>query len=430
VGRDLSENSLTLRILFIVPYTPNLIRVRSYNLIRQLAARGHKVTVLTLYASESERADSEALQAFCHRVVALPLARWRSLWNSLLAVPTGVPLQSAYCWQPALARRLNELINGHPEPSAYDIVHVEHLRGARYGLSLLHRRRSGTAPIPVVWDSVDCISLLFRRAAKESKDGFGRWVTRFELGRTEQYEGWLAQQFDHVLLTSPLDRDSLTALVPATRLPAPVSVLANGVDLDYFKPGAGARREPATIVVSGKMSYHANVAMALFLVEDIMPHVWAARPDVKVTIVGKDPPREILSLAQNPAVTVTGTVADLRPYLQQATIAAAPITYGAGVQNKILEAMACATPVVATPQAIAALAAELGRDLLVAQEPAELAELILDLLQDSNRRDAIGRAGRAFVENHHDWAVVTAQLEQIYQKVIERSRMMWREPAS
>jgi glycosyltransferase involved in cell wall biosynthesis len=168
------------------------------------------------------------------------------------------------------------------------------------------------------------------------------------------------------------------------------------------------------------MSYHANISMALFLVDEIMPHVWAGRPEVKVTIVGKDPAREVMALAQNPAVTVTGTVPDVRPYLQQATIAAAPITYGAGIQNKILEAMACAAPVVATPQAIAALTAKAGQDLLVAQEPAALADLILTLLQDVNRQEAIGRAGRAFVEAQHDWAVVTGRLEQIYNEVINQ----------
>lgn len=96
-----------MNILFIVPYVPNLIRVRPYNLIRHLAAHGHEVTVLTLWSTEAERADAEALKQHCHRVVALPLPRWRSLWNCLRALPTPVPLQAVYCWQPALARRLD-----------------------------------------------------------------------------------------------------------------------------------------------------------------------------------------------------------------------------------------------------------------------------------------------------------------------------------
>jgi glycosyltransferase involved in cell wall biosynthesis len=170
------------------------------------------------------------------------------------------------------------------------------------------------------------------------------------------------------------------------------------------------------------MSYHANITMTRFLVEEIMPHVWASRPDVKVTIVGKDPAREVMTLAQNPAVTVTGTVADIRPYLQRATLAAAPVTYGVGIQNKVLEAMACATPVVATPQVVTALTAVAGRDLLVAQEPVEFARAVLALLQDDTRREAIGRAGRAYVESHHDWAAITVRLEHIYCRFMNQSR--------
>ena len=410
-----------MHIFFIVPYIPNLIRVRPYNLLRQLTARGHKVTVLTLYANESERADVTSLQEYCHQVIALPIPRWRSLWNCLLALPTGAPLQSAYCWQPALIRQLDQLMNVDSEQQPFDVIHVEHLRGARYGLYLQQQKTGVNGNIPIVWDSVDCISLLFKRAAKDSNNRFGRWVSRLELGRTERYEGRLAQQFDHVLFTSRVDKNALEALVPPNGKPTSLSVLGQGVDLDYFKPADIIKREPATVVVTGKMSYHANISMALFLVDEIMPHVWASRPEVKVTIVGKDPAREVLALAQNPAVTVTGTVADVRPYLQQATIAAAPITYGAGIQNKILEAMACAAPVVATPQAIAALTAKAGRDLLVAQEPAALADLMLTLLQDVSRQEAIGRAGRTFVEAQHDWAAVTVRLEQIYNKVISQS---------
>ena len=411
-----------MRILFIVPYTPNLIRVRPYNLIQQLAARGHEVTVLTLFANESERADVESLRAYCHQVIALPMPRWRSLWNCLLALPTGAPLQSVYCWQPALIKQLDQLVNIKSGQQPFDVIHVEHIRGAKYGLYLQQQAKAFNNHIPIVWDSVDCISLLFKRAAKDSKNGFGRWASRFDLRRTERYEGWLAQQFDHTLFTSPVDKNALEELIPSRPKPKTLSVLGQGVDLDYFKPDESLKREPSTLVVSGKMSYHANIAMVLFLVEKIMPHVWESKPDTKVTIVGKDPAREILALAQNSAVTVTGTVADVRPYLQQATIAAAPITYGAGVQNKILEAMACAAPVVATPQATAALTAKAGRELLIAREPTALADMILTLLQDASRREAIGRAGRTFVETQHDWAAVTARLEKIYTEVIKQKQ--------
>ena len=134
---------------------------------------------------------------------------------------------------------------------------------------------------------------------------------------------------------------AVSAVNPAVKSRSHITVLPNGVDLDYFCPSPEPRR-PATVVISGKMSYHANVTAALHLVEGIMPLVWRERPGVKVTIVGANPPRPIRQLAQRfpGQVEVTGTVPDVRPYLRRASLAAAPVPYGAGIQNKVLEAMA------------------------------------------------------------------------------------------
>ena len=392
-----------MNILFIVPYVPNLIRTRPYNLIRHLSERGNQVTVLTVWANEQERAEIEHLKQLCYRVQAVHVSSQRSLLNCVRAIPTRVPFQSVFSWQPELVAHLN----GH---SPYDVVHVEHLRGVRYGLHLKAQTR-----LPVVWDSVDCISHLFRQAAAQSKNFVGRVRSRFELRRTEWYESWLLDKFEHVVVTSPLDKQTLTSLKRANgTLPAPISVLGNGVDNSYFSPDITVAREPATLIVSGKMSYHANVTMTMHLVENIMPHVWARRPEVKLWIVGKDPAREIRALAENPSITVTGTVNDIRPYLRRATVAVTPVTYGAGVQNKVLEAMACATPVITTPQAISAIQAVPGRDLLAVEDPILFAETILRLLCNPAQQKAIGQAGRSYVETYHHWTSITTKLEKIY----------------
>ncbi|MCP5096000.1 MAG: glycosyltransferase [Chloroflexi bacterium] len=395
-----------MKVLFVIPYVPNLVRVRPYNLIRNIAARGYEVTLFTVWSSEQEKADIEHLKTFCHEVHAVQMPVWRSLSNCLTAVPTQTPLQSVYSWEP----KLIEHLNGH---SPYDVVHVEHLRGSRYGLYLKEHTH-----LPVVWDSVDCISHLFQQAAQKSKNPVGRLRSRFELGRTRHYEGWLLDKFDHVLVTSPIDKQSLLALKPDEVEAAPITVLQNGVDVDYFHVDPEMKREPATLVISGKMSYHANVSMVMHLAQDIMPHVWKQRPDVKLWIVGKDPTREIQALAEkHTAVTVTGTVPDLRPYLQQATIAVTPITYGAGIQNKVLEAMACGTPVVTTPKAISAIQAVPERDLMVAGDPVNFAETILDLLDEPETQRLMGLAARQYVETHHHWLNIAAHLEKIYHAV-------------
>jgi glycosyltransferase involved in cell wall biosynthesis len=177
-------------------------------------------------------------------------------------------------------------------------------------------------------------------------------------------------------------------------------------------------RDPATLVISGKMSYHANVSMVLHLVEKILPHVWRSRPDARLLIVGKDPTREIQALGEHPAITVTGTVPDLPPYLQRATVAVAPITYRAGIQNKILEAMATETPVVTTPAAVSALQVTPNQDLMVAAEPKAFAESVVSLLNDQTKRQAMGKAGRRFVETYHDWRAAARRLTAVYEDAI------------
>lgn len=396
-----------MKILYVVPYVPNLIRVRPYNLIRFLSTRGHEVTVATLWSSPGEYQDARVLEAQCHKVEALQISRWRSLVNCIAALPTSTPLQAVYSWQPAFAQKLDELAR-----MDFDIVHIEHLRGVKYGLYLRHKHPK----LPIVWDSVDCISLLFRWAAQRSGNLLKRWLTRFEVGRTQKYEGKLIAPFEQVLVTSPIDQKALAELAPPTSS-TKITVLTNGVDLDYFQPGTETQRAPATLVVSGKMSYHANITMVLYLVKEIMPHVWASRPDAQLQIVGKNPSKEIQALGEKTEVQVIGSVPDLRPYLQKASAALTPILYGVGIQNKVLEAMACATPVVSTPQAVSALQVQIGKDILVEQDPQAFAKAILSLLNNPNAQQEIGQAGRAYVEKHHQWPHIASDLENIYQEI-------------
>jgi len=408
-----------MKILFITAYMPNLVRVRPYNLLRQLALMGHAVTVCTLWTNEGERADISRLESQNIKVYALHQSKWRSLWNCLFALPTRTPLQAVFSWNPELARLSEHLLecNGKVD---FDVIHVEHLRGARYGVYL----KSRFPDVPVVWDSVDCISYLFGQASDQSRSSFGRVVTRLDLNRTRRYEGQLPSRVDHVLITSQVDQQALFDLSPDKKAAAPISILPNGVDWEYFGQDSEVEREPATLVLSGKMSYHANVTMALFLINQIMPQVWAKRQDVRVLIVGKDPPNAVRALANNPQVSVTGTVNDMRPYLQKASVAVVPLLYGAGLQNKILEAMACSTPVVATPQAVQALDVVPDQDILLGVAPVDLAGQVLKLIEDPDYQKQVGQAGRRYVEKNHQWSKIAKVLEGVYHEVI--STRHWR----
>ena len=395
-----------MKIAYVVPYVPNLIRTRSYNLIVNLSALGHDVEVFTLGSGTQDVEDARLLREKCREVHYYDQPVWRSLLNSALAVPSMRPLQSVYSWQGGMAHDLLQQVFHNK----FDVVHVEHIRGSRYGAFL----RSQVRGVPVVWDSVDCISNLFQQASDQSGNFFGKIITRFELPRTRLAEGSLVCNFDHVLVTSLVDRDKLLELVPERRSAAPISVLSNGVDFDYFHPDPETRHEPDTLVFSGKMSYHANIKMAQYLFTDIMPRVWMTRPNVKLLIVGKDPPSDVQKLANHPMITVTGEVDDIRPYLWRAAIAVVPLIYGAGIQNKVLEAMAVGLPVIATPKAVSALEIVPGREIVVAEDPSVFAADILRLLAKQDLRSAISVVGLDYVRKHHNWRMIAQQLVDVY----------------
>jgi len=402
-----------MKIAFIVPYVPNQVRTRSYNLITYLSRLGHEVDVFTVGSGEVDAADAESLKSRCRAVYYYKQPVWRSLWNSAWAVPSSKPLQAVYSRQPDLIQQLGDIFGRDGIDSGYDVVHVEHLRGSEYGRYL----KSHFPSLPVVWDSVDCISHLFRQAAGQSTSLFGKMVSRFELGRTEKTEADLLDIFDHVLVTSSIDRDALLATVRNGKTPAPISVLSNGVDRDYFHPNASVSREPETLVFSGKMSYHANISMVKYLVNEIMPLIWRQRPTVRLYVVGKDPSAEIRRMEENPLVKITGTVSDIRPFLWRSTIAVAPLVYGAGVQNKILEAMAVGLPVVTTSKALLSLGAVPDQELLLGDTPEEFSRAVLRLLDNPVVGSEIGEAGRLFVQKNHDWRRIAEKLVGIYENV-------------
>jgi len=195
-------------------------------------------------------------------------------------------------------------------------------------------------------------------------------------------------------------------------------VLPNGVDLSYFAPLA-MPRESETLVFTGKMSYHANVASVLYLCREVMPLIWRDRPQVKLWVVGKAPPPAICALAEDDRVTVTGYVPDLRPYLAQAAVAINPIPYGVGIQNKVLEAMAMELPVVTSPRACIALGVKPEKHLLVAHSASTFVQQVSRLLDDSALRQRISAAGREYVEENHNLVTIATRLVGIYRDVVE-----------
>lgn len=385
-----------MRILFVAPYVPSFIRVRPLHFLRALGQR-HEIVVLAA-APSGELAHAAHLRAFCQQVEVTPLRLQTSLRQMLRAGMRGWPLQAAVCRSPVLLRRLQEILASQ----RFDLVHVEHLRAG-------HVVEAIPDDLPRVYDSVDCISLLLERTRRASHSHLQRILATIELARTRRYESHLLSRFDHTIVSAAEDRDVLSAIAPTNR----VTVVPNGVDLEYFRPVA-ARREPAHLVFSGKMSYHANVTAVLHFVQKILPLVRRMCPEVRLTVVGSNPPGSIRALARDPAIRVTGYVPDIRPFLGQAAVAICPVTVKVGIQNKILEAMAMGTPVVASLAGVAGLEAEPGRDLLVAASPSEFAERVCQLIDDPRFAERLGQSGRRYVETNHRWEVNTDRLEYVY----------------
>jgi sugar transferase (PEP-CTERM/EpsH1 system associated) len=403
-----------MRILFVTPYPPSRIRVRGYGFLTHLQ-RKHDVTVVTQCSSERELADVETLRAQGYTVEVVQESRQQSMLRSGVALFTSQPLQVAYARSLRFAQQVQHLC----AQNVFDVVHVEHLRG------IASLQEIASLP-PLVWDAVDCISLLFEHTMKAGASLPVRTVAKIEYERTRRYEARLLGELEYGVITSERDRQAMLDLYRAERGHASdgakdprmqISIVPNGVDLEYFRPLEQERR-PANLVFLGKMSYHANVAAALYLHQQIMPLIWQSRPETTLTIVGSNPPESIRRLASNPRVEVTGYVDDIRPYVGRAEIMVSPMVYSVGIQNKVMEAMALGTPVVAATQVATALGAEPGRDLLAAQSAQEFAEKTLHLMDNADLRGILGRRGRTYVEQTHDWTTVTDRLVDVYQQAI------------
>jgi glycosyltransferase involved in cell wall biosynthesis len=288
---------------------------------------------------------------------------------------------------------------------------------------------------------VDCISHLYELGARAGATAMMRTIGMIEAQRVRVYEQAQLRRFAHVLVTSEQERQRLLYLLDwdcnndcnncrewegnkGSRMGLQrqnqnqhVAVVPNGVDQSYFTAYHGPR-QAETLVFSGKMSYHANVAAALYLVEHILPRIWRKRPSVRLVLAGCDPPRILRRLSRNPRIELTGYVPDLRPYIAQAQVAVCPLPYAVGIQNKVLEALALGTPVVASPCAIAGLQAVAGRDFLVADHPDAFALAVLHLLDSQPLRQRLASCGLDYVATNHNWESLIQKLTAVYRQAL------------
>jgi sugar transferase (PEP-CTERM/EpsH1 system associated) len=226
-------------------------------------------------------------------------------------------------------------------------------------------------------------------------------------------ERQLVREFDFTLFVSEAETTRFLALAPESK--DRIGWIDNGVDLERFSPkhtfASPFARGSTNIVFTGTMNYWPNVDAVKWFAETVLPLVRDKHPSANFYIVGAMPSRTVLRLGKTPGIVVTGRVPDIRAFIAHADLAVAPLRIARGTQNKILEAMAMARPVVATPEGFEGLRAVPGRDLLVAKTPDAIARSISDVLE--NRYPNLGSAARKAVEQYHDWQRTLPALDSL-----------------
>jgi sugar transferase (PEP-CTERM/EpsH1 system associated) len=393
-----------MRILFVTPYVPSRIRVRPFHLIRMLA-REHEISLVALVCDEYERALVAEIAEYCRSVELVGLPRWQSYLHCLGAVPTRTPLRVAYYRSAAFAQRICQIIR----KQCIEVVHGELIKTVPALQQVV--KQTG---IPVLYDAVDCISSYLTQQHATTRNLLKRAFIQTELRKMWRYELRMLSRFALVTITAEHDRQCLIKMGVAREC---VHVVPNGVDTAYFAP-SGEAREADFLVFCAKMDYYPNVQGIVTFCQTILPRIWQHRPQVRLTIVGNNPPPVVWALSADERITITGYVPDIRSYLGKASVALAPLWVAAGMQNKVLEALAMATPLVATPAACRALSVQHGVHLLIAEEADAFADAILTLLTDQQQAQRLGMAGRQYVEEVYSWESAGHTLISLYQSLL------------
>jgi glycosyltransferase involved in cell wall biosynthesis len=255
-------------------------------------------------------------------------------------------------------------------------------------------------------------SLFLDRQRKRAQSLAQRLMLWAQLQAARRYEQAMFSGYDRVVVLSEIDAQALHALQPAL----PLRVIPNGVDIEHFIPADHEPDQPV-LLFTGNFSYPPNVDGALWLAQDIFSLVQQRIPQARLMLVGNNPPANLIGLASD-AIHIPGYVPDLRPYLQQALIFVSPLRFGAGIKNKVLEAMAMQKPVVATPLSCDGIGLTEGEHVLYGTSADELASAVIRLIQDGALRQRMAQANRQWIEAHYTWQRVADQYEALYQEVI------------
>ena len=408
-----------MRILFLtpqLPYPPQKgTALRNWGLISGLAER-HEVALLSFLAAPPMEGvkvgETAPLSAICRvETVEAPVRTLRDRLRDMFT--TRQPDMALRLASETYGRRLADWL----AREAFDVVHVEGIEMAPY-LDVIEAtpprfRGAGEGRPLVVFDDHNCEYLLQQRAFLTDLRIPGRWpgaaYSFVQWRRLRRYEAWACRRADRVLAVSEADAAALRTLVPGLE----VTVVPNGIDTRAYTPTPAPPHIP-TLIFTGTMDFRPNVDAVLWFAREVLPRVRAEVPEAHFVVAGQRPHRRLEGLRGDPAVTLTGWVEDVRPHIAQAAVYVAPLRMGGGTRLKLLEAMAMGKPVVATRLGAEGYPVTDGRELLLADTPADFAAAVVALLRAPERRAELVRAARAFVEQRYDWRVIVPRVEAAY----------------
>lgn len=372
-------------------------RLIIWHLARELSARGYTIDLLALYDQDDDPQHIEQYQPY-FRHIELFRETSRSSLNYLyrLLRPSARFAQSPEAsFTPDLWRAIQRYLG----ENTYDVVHC-------FGGISVYEFHPLFADKPNVITPYESYALYLQRAIQQGSVG-----ARLNLPMARQFERWMFTPYDRTVVIAEPDREMLQSIQPKLT----IDVIPNGIDLDQFQVQDG-ERDQKTLLFVGNYDYAPNQDAVKVLVEQILPRVRDQIPDVRLQLVGNHPPDWMRGLASD-SIEVTGRVPDVQPYLAEATVFVCPLRIGAGLKNKVLEALAMGIPVVATPLSVDGIHVTHGESAWIA-EVEKLADGVIHVLANRSLQQTLSQAGRARIEADYSWAKTASQYEALYDELI------------
>jgi polysaccharide biosynthesis protein PslH len=406
------RGKVVMKILYVMPSILHpTIRgeLRHYHFLTRLARR-HEITLIVLNGNDVPPAVLDELkQCTTHlvRVGAPPPRRPSSRGFAGAIASLRWRIHKARAYRRGI-EEMKQYVEGLLRGGGFDLLLISG--------SDLHPIAEGLLGAPMVVDWCDTDSVRMRHALRHT--GLLEWPLRFiRYHQMRRVEDRVFRKLRHVTFISRRDRDAAVGVARRG------TIIPNGCDVAYWRRRGGERGE--RIVFTGVLDYAPNADAARYLLTTITPLVRQEIPNLEVVIAGRNPSPDMLALAGGvPGVTITGSVPDLRPYLESAAVFVAPLRFASGMQNKILEAMAMELPVVTTPVAAEGFSVDGDEKppLLVGSHAHEIAAHITSVIRDPRTAQRLGAEGRHYVLRHCDWERSARMLDHLCRQVAMTQR--------